>query len=114
MSYWILLKSGILFSRTTVQCVTYLYICTDANKQRFEVYDKDIKERPHKKYTKEAFAGPNSTKPNMEMWSKMAEYGEDFQYQFNKLFDNPAVKEADEEFTPYLYNNYVNMELTLY
>ena len=80
MSYWILLKSGIIFSRTTVQCVTYLDICTDANKQLFEVYNKDIKERFPKKYTEEALAGPNSTKPNMERWAKMSEYGEDFQY----------------------------------
>ena len=85
---------------TMVQHVTYIKTCTDASKQRFEVYDKDIKERFHKKYTKESFTGPNSTKPTMEMWEKIAEDEEDFQYEFNKVFYNPAVKEADEEFTP--------------
>ena len=49
----------------------------------------------------------------MEMWAEIAEDDEDFQSEFNKLFDNHAVKEADEDFTLYLYDNYVNMELTL-
>ena len=50
----------------------------------------------------------------MDMWAEIAEDDKDFQSEFNKVFDNPDIKEADEEFTPYLYNNYVNMELTLY
>ena len=49
----------------------------------------------------------------MEMWSELAEDDKDFQSEFNKVFDNPAIKEADEEFTPYFYNNYVNIELIL-
>ena len=49
----------------------------------------------------------------MEMWSELAEDDKDFQSEFNKVFENPAVKEAEEEFTPDSYNNYVNMELTL-
>ena len=49
----------------------------------------------------------------MEMWAELAEDDEDFQSEFNKLSDNPAVKEADKEFTPDSYDNYVDMELTL-
>ena len=49
----------------------------------------------------------------MGMWDKLAEYDEDFQSEFRKVFDNPAVKEADKEFTPNLYDNYVNTEMTL-
>ena len=45
----------------------------------------------------------------MDMWAKLEEYGEDFQSEFNKLFDKPDVKEADKEFTTDSYNNYVNM-----
>ena len=93
--------------------MSYLETCTNVSKQRFELYDKSIKEIFHGKYTEEAFAGPNSTNPTMEMWAKLAEDNEDFQSEFNKVFDNPDVKEVDEEFTPYLYDNYVNMELTL-
>ena len=96
-----------------VQRVTYLETYPNAIKQRLEVYDKAIKERFHDKYTEEAFAGPNSANLTMEMWAKLAEDDEDFQSEFNKSFDNPAVKEADEELTPDVYDNYVNMELTL-
>ena len=78
------------------------------------MYKKAIKERFQEKYTEEAFAGPIGTKPIMDIWAELAEDDKDFQSDFNKAFDNPAVKEADKEFTPYLYNNYVNMELTLY
>ena len=43
LSYWIQPTSGIPVLRTAVQRVTYLEICTDSSKQRFEVYDKAIK-----------------------------------------------------------------------
>ena len=49
----------------------------------------------------------------MEMWDKLAEDDEDFQYEFNKVFENPAVKEADKEFTPDSYDKYVNIKLPL-
>ena len=67
MSYWILPASGIPVLRTTVQRVTYLERCNNASKQRFEEYEKAIKDMFHDKYTEEAFAVPNSSKPNMEM-----------------------------------------------
>ena len=93
--------------------MAYLETCKNSNKKCFEVYDKAIQERFHEKYNEEAFAGPNRTNPTMEIWDELVEDDKEFQYEFNKLFDNPDVKEADEEFTPNLYDNYVNMELTL-
>ena len=92
-----------------VQHVTYLETWIDVSKQRFEVYDKSIKERFHNKYTEEAFAGPNITKPNMDIWAEQAEDDEDFQYEFKKLFDNPAVKGVDKELPTDSYDKYVNM-----
>ena len=94
--------------------MAYLETCKNSNKKCFEVYDKAIKERFHEKYNEEAFAGPNRTNPTMEIWDELVEDDKEFQYEFNKLFDKPAVKEEDEEFTTDLYDNYVNMELTLY
>ena len=93
--------------------MTYLETLTDASEQRFEVYGKAIKERFHKEYTEESFTGPNSTKPTMEMLAELAEDDENFQSKFNKLFDNPDIKEVDKELTPDLYDNYANMELKL-
>ena len=77
MIYWILPASGIPFLRTMVQRVTYLETCTDAINQHVEVYDKFIKERFHEKYTEEAFAGPNSAKPIMEIWTELVKDDED-------------------------------------
>ena len=68
-----------------VQSVTYIETYTYSSKQRFEVYDKAIKEIFHDKYTEEAFAGPNSTKPDMEMWSELSEDDEDCQSDSNLL-----------------------------
>ena len=100
MRYWILPASGIPVSRTTVQRVTYLETCTDDSKKHSKVYDKDIKEISYEKYNEEAFAGPNSTNQTMQMQDELAEDDEGFQSEFNKVFDNPDVKESDKEFTP--------------
>ena len=59
------------------------------------------------------FAGKSSSKPKLDMWDELAENGEDFKEEFNKVFNNPDVKEADDGFTADLYDQYVNMELTL-
>ena len=92
MIYWILPASSIPVSRTTVQRVIYLETCTDASKKRFKVYYKAIKEIFHGKYTEEDFAGLNSTKPTMKMYNKLVEDDKDFQSEFNKVSDNPAVE----------------------
>ena len=43
----------------------------------------------------------------------LAEEDEDFQTEFNRVFDNPEVKDADKDFTPDTFDNYVIMELSL-
>ena len=95
MSSWILPASGIPVLITTVQCVTYLYTCTDSSKQRFEVYYKAIKEIFHRKYTEEAFAFPKIIKLTIFMLSEIAEDDKDFQSGLNKVFGNPAFKESE-------------------
>ena len=113
MSYWVLPKSGIPISRTTVQRVTHLETQIDANKKRFEHYDKAINERFHEVYTPESFSAPSSDKPTMEMWKDLADDDEGFQYEFARVFDNTDAKEDDDRFTPDSYDNYINMELAL-
>ena len=49
----------------------------------------------------------------MEMWKELADGDEDFQNEFDRVFDNTDVKEDDDIFTPDSYDNYINMELTL-
>ena len=79
MSYWMLPASGIPVSRTMVQLVTYIDTCNNSSKKLLKVYDKAIKDIFHKKHTEESFTGPNSTKPNIEMWAELAEDEEYFQ-----------------------------------
>ena len=114
MRYWILTASGILVLQTTVQHITYLETCTDAKKPRFKIFDDAIQERFHEKYDEATFSDEGSNKYTMEMWPELAENNKDFKEKFNKVFNNTYVNEADDGFTAYSYNEYVNMELTLY
>ena len=113
MSYWVLPSSGIPISRTTVQQVTVLEICTDSNKARFKAFDKAMQEHFHDRYEDTTFTGATNSKPTMERWAKLAEDNDDFRDKFNKVFNNEAVPEADDSFTPDTYDQYVNMELAL-
>ena len=47
----------------------------------------------------------------MGMWAEIAENNKDFKEEFNKLFNNKDIKEADDGFTADLYHQYVNMDL---
>ena len=67
MSYWVLPKSGIPISITTVQCVTHIETQTDANRKRFEHHDTAIIERFHEVYAQESSSAPISDKPTMEI-----------------------------------------------
>ena len=47
------------------------------------------------------------------MWDELAENDKYFKEEFKKVFNNPDVQEADDGFMDNLYDQYVNMELTL-
>ena len=111
MSYWVLPKSGIPISRTTVQRVTHLETKTYANRNRFKHYDTTITERFHEVYTQESSSEPSSDKLNMEMWIELPYGDKNFQKKISRVFDNTNVKEYDDQFTLDSYDNYINMEL---
>jgi hypothetical protein len=48
-----------------------------------------------------------------DKWLELLETDPDFVEEFAQTFDNPGVKEADDEFDPDTYNSYVNMELCM-
>jgi hypothetical protein len=108
MSYWILPVSGIPISRTTVQRMTELEKSTDVNKARILKYDEAIAAR-----FKEERLAKCGDKPDPEDWAELIESDPDFAEEFARTFDNPDIKEADEEFDPDSYDGYVNMELLL-
>ena len=49
----------------------------------------------------------------MYMWDELADNNQDFKKDFNNVFNNPDVNKANYGCTANLYDQYVNMELTL-
>ena len=108
MAYLVLPESGIPVSRTTVQRVTEIEKTTDANKARIKQYDSKIAER-----FKEERLAKNGDKPDPVDWADIIGDDPEFAEEFATTFDNPEVKEADDDFDPDSYDGYVNMELLL-
>ena len=127
MCYHILAQSGAIISRTTVQRVTNLEKEKEEIKEIFTRYDEDI----HSKLKCES-RGYEGSKPDPKDWSDLFEEDEDFKEEFNKIFNDLTVPEADKnndgeqsiylddninpelEHTPeVLQDTYLNMELAL-
>jgi hypothetical protein len=108
MSYYVLPISGIPMSRTTVQRVTELEKQTEANQQRIAAYNVAMADR-----FQEGRLVTTGDKPGLDAWSELLETDPDFAEEFAQTFDNPEVKEADDEFDPDSYDGYINMELAM-
>ena len=55
----------------------------------------------------------NGDKPKLEDWEALLEEDDDFAEEFNRLFDNGDVLEADDEFDPDSYDQYLQIELAI-
>jgi hypothetical protein len=88
--------------------MTELEKSTDVNKSRIIKYDAAIAER----VKEEPLSKPGDT-PDPADWSQLIESDPDCAEEFARTFDNPDVKEADDEFDPDSYDGYLNMELLL-
>jgi hypothetical protein len=108
MSYFVLPSSGVPVSRTTVQRMTEIEKQTDANRQRMADFEKAIADR-----YKEGRLHTHGDKPDLEQWSDLLETDPHFAEEFAQTFDNPDVKEADDEFDPDSYDSYLNMEIAV-
>jgi hypothetical protein len=54
----------------------------------------------------------NGAKPNPGDWSEFLEHDPDFQEDFNNIVNDPTVPEAEDSFTPDVFDDkYLNMEL---
>ena len=108
MCYNIINQNGKVVARSSVQRVTQLELQTTEYKTLFEALDKSIKERLNIK--DRSYAG---AKPNPEDWADLIEKDPEFNEEFNKIFNDSNIPEADE-FTPeVLDDTYLNMELAL-
>ena len=55
---------------------------------------------------------PNQ-KPNFDDWSDLLETAPDFVDEFNRMYDNTAVPEADDTFDPDTFDSFIGMELSV-
>ena len=108
MCYHILTVCGTVISRSTVQRVTELEKTTASVQSLFDEFDNNIKQRLH---TKER--GYNGCKPNPDDWADLLEDDPLFSEEFNKIYNNHNIPEADD-FTPdAVADTYLNMEIAL-
>ena len=107
MTFHILPESGIPIMAGTVQRVTELEKATDATQQRIRQFNQKIQDK-----FKEGRLASGDT-PQLDDWSDLFEDDPDFAEEFNRLFDNAEVPEADDVFDPDCYDNYLQMEVAI-
>ena len=52
-------------------------------------------------------------KPDVELWEELAGDDEAFYEEFARVITNDDIPEADDEFDPESFDNYVNMEIAI-
>lgn len=108
MTYYVLTQTGSIVSRSTVQRVTNLEKTTASVKDTFNKFDESIRIK-----LKAIDRGYIGDKPDPKDWTDLLEEDEDFREEFDRVFNNLNIPEADD-FTPeVLEDTYVNMEIAL-
>ena len=94
MCYWVLTESGSVISRSSVQRVTNLETQTDEVIETFKDLDEKIKAHYNHNLN-----GAEGSKPNPEDWADFIENDKDFYEEFQKVYNNEDIPEADD-YTP--------------
>ena len=108
MCYHVLAQSGQVVSRLTVQRVTNLELSTASVKDTFRKFDDKIS----KKF-KTSERGYIGNKPNPEDWADMIDNDPDFAEEFQRVFNDDNIPEADDYTPEVMDDTYLNMELAL-
>ena len=109
MSYWILTVNCTVIARTTVQRVTSLKMQLDHMKERTQAFGEAIKDKI--KDSDHTILEGGKTQP-YDWTDHFFEEDTDFTEEFHEVISNNELKdEADESFTPDVYDMYLNMEL---
>ena len=108
MCYHILNQKGMVISRSTVQRVTNLELSTADTRDIFKKFDEGI----HTKL-KCGQRGFQGDKPNPEDWADMIDSDEDFREEFERIFHDDTIPEADDYTPEVLEDTYLNMEVAL-
>ena len=110
MSYWVLTVNCTVITRTTVQWVTSLEMQPDHMKEKTQAFDEAIKVKI--KVSDHIILEDSKTQPYN--WTDHPfEEDPDFTEDFREVISNNELKEADETFTPNVYDTYLNMELAI-
>ena len=111
MSYWILTDQGRVVSRTTVTRVTNLELQENGVRHRCSEFDKFILEKLHD--SAHFLVDGGKTQPT-EWDLPPLDHDPDFHAEFHDVVSSDEVKEADQEFTPEVFDDtYLNMEVAL-
>ena len=95
MSYWILKANCYVVSRTTVQRITTLESEISENQFMFLEFDEEIKRR----INNDDFPVDGDL-PDPVKWADMLKDNEDFREEFDRIYQNKDIPEADDVFTP--------------
>ena len=110
MSYWLLTINCTVIARTTVQRVTSLEMQTTHMKERAQAFDEATKAKI--KDSEHIILEGGKTQP-YDWEQHPFEDDPDFTEEFHEVISNRELKEADDDFTPDVYDSYLNMELAI-
>ena len=88
--------------------MAYLEKQTDTKKEKIKFFHNKILNK-----FKEERLVVDGDVPKLDQWVELLENDADFAEEFNQLFDNIDVPEADENLNPDLYGHYFDMELKI-
>ena len=108
MTYYVLTQRATVISRSTVQRVTNLELSTNSVKETFRAFDQTIQER-----FKSGSRGYDGDKPNPEDWADLIDTDTDFREEFEKIYNDDSIKEADDYTAETLDDTYLNVEVAL-
>ena len=108
MSYCILPESCIPIVAGTVQRMTSLEKQTDASKDNIKCFNNKVLNKCKKKRL-----AVDGDVPKLDQWNELLENDADFAEEYNQLFNNIDVPEADENIDSDSYDHYFDMELKL-
>ena len=107
MAYHILNQNGKVVSRSSVQRVTELELQTQEHSKKFDEFEDAIRIKLDENRTYEG------ARPNPEDWSDYFDNDQDFNDEFNRIFDDEDLAEADDYTPEVTEDTYINMELVM-
>ena len=108
MCYWVLNQRGKVVSRSSVQLIPNLELSMPSTKETLRLFDEAIHQQL--KCENRGYIGD---KPNPEDWADLIEEDEDFREEFQRIYNDQSIIEADD-YTPEIADDtYINMEVAL-